>query len=236
MDEKDWGIFQLVAREKNLTKASKKLYLSQPAITSRIKNLEKEFKAQFVLRTPNGIALTPAGETFLAYIDRLEDITTTFRDQLLNNEKLVQGTLRLGCFAMFAHYELPSILQLFCAKYPLVNLDIKASYSTNIYQMLQEGQLATAILHGNHLWASGKIFLYEEPLCVAYHTPVKLDELQDLPYLLYKTDPIFAEMINQWYKQNLKYQSQKIIKVDSFATCIQFIKKALVGQYYPMLA
>ena len=67
MTEKDWVLFKTIADEKNITKAAEKLYISQPAITYRIKMMEKEIGAKLLIRTSHGVLLTPEGECFLDY-------------------------------------------------------------------------------------------------------------------------------------------------------------------------
>ncbi|MBP8278617.1 MAG: LysR family transcriptional regulator, partial [Propionivibrio sp.] len=67
MGDKDWRILKTIAEERNLTKAAARLYISQPALTYRLKNMEEEFGAQVVSRVPTGVELTPQGEYLLAY-------------------------------------------------------------------------------------------------------------------------------------------------------------------------
>ena len=54
MDDKDWRILKTVAEERNITRAATRLYMTQPALTYRLKNLEDEFGAQLVSRMPSG--------------------------------------------------------------------------------------------------------------------------------------------------------------------------------------
>lgn len=47
MDEKDWNAIRILYEEKNISRASERLYISQPALTYRLKNLEKEFGTRY---------------------------------------------------------------------------------------------------------------------------------------------------------------------------------------------
>lgn len=57
-----YKIFTMVAQEENLTKASQKLYISQPAVTKHIKNLEKALNIKLFIRSNHGILLTEQGK------------------------------------------------------------------------------------------------------------------------------------------------------------------------------
>lgn len=57
-----YKIFMMVAEEENLTKASEKLYISQPAVTKHIKNLEEALKTKLFIRSNHGIILTEQGK------------------------------------------------------------------------------------------------------------------------------------------------------------------------------
>ena len=67
MDVKDWLVLKILDEERNITKASFRLYTSQPAVTYRLKKLEEELGAELLIRLPNGISFTPQGEHLVEY-------------------------------------------------------------------------------------------------------------------------------------------------------------------------
>ena len=64
-----YKIFALVAREKNITKASEILHISQPAVTNHIKNLENDLNLKLFNRTNHGIELTEEGQNIYKEIE-----------------------------------------------------------------------------------------------------------------------------------------------------------------------
>ena len=96
MTEKDWILFKTIADEKNITKAAEKLYISQPAITYRIKMMEKEIGAKLLIRTSHGVLLTPEGECFLDYSRDMTLALEKTKEKIQSVTNKVQGTLRLG--------------------------------------------------------------------------------------------------------------------------------------------
>ena len=66
-----YRVFKIVADEENLTKASKKLYISQPAVTQGIKKLEEQLGGSLFHRTPKGVVLTDQGKSLYSFIKPL---------------------------------------------------------------------------------------------------------------------------------------------------------------------
>ncbi|MGE6378422.1 LysR family transcriptional regulator [Peribacillus muralis] len=62
MEERDWIVLQTLYKEKNITNAATALYISQPALTNRVKAMEKQFGVRIVNRGRRGIKFTPQGE------------------------------------------------------------------------------------------------------------------------------------------------------------------------------
>ena len=62
MDEKDIQILLTLAEHQNLTRTAERLYMTQPALTSRIQRLEKDLNAQLLQRSAKGVSFTPAGQ------------------------------------------------------------------------------------------------------------------------------------------------------------------------------
>lgn len=76
-----YRIFLAVAEEENLTKASEKLHISQPAVTKQIKNLEEALRVKLFVRTNHGICLTPKGQKIY------EEIQEPLRKMLFLDEQ-----------------------------------------------------------------------------------------------------------------------------------------------------
>jgi DNA-binding transcriptional LysR family regulator len=227
MDDKDWLIVKTVAEEKNITKAADRLYISQPALTYRLKNLEKEFGAKLVSRNPNGVQLTHQGEFLLAYA---KEMLLRFRDakELIKNmENKVQGTLRLGTSAIFAHFELPQILKAFLDRYPEVEISLKTGLSYQVHHMMQLDEISIAIIRGDYLWAEEKHLIHEEPICLVAHEPIELKDLPHKPQITYMTDSSLRPVVEDWWRQSFEKPPLITMAVDSMDTCRQMVVHGL---------
>src|SRR5690625_5919121 len=78
MNENDCSILVVLDRERNMTKAASKLFISQPALTYRLRQIEKNFNIQIFEREKSGLIPTPEGELIVQYArDNLQQLATT---------------------------------------------------------------------------------------------------------------------------------------------------------------
>ena len=116
MDERDWLIFHVLAEKRNITKTGQALFISQPAITTRLHQIEEEMGTKLIYRSGKGIHFTPQGE-YLAHrskemVVRIQEI----KDQISSMHDDVQGTLRIAASHFMTKYKLPRLLKLFQRK------------------------------------------------------------------------------------------------------------------------
>lgn len=100
-------VFSSVAKNLSFTKASQELFISQPAITKHIQELETMYQTRLFERMGNKILLTDAGRLLLEHCEKiLEDYgRLEYEMNLLRNEHT--GELRLGASTTIAQYVLP---------------------------------------------------------------------------------------------------------------------------------
>ena len=77
-------VFCSVAHNLSFTKASKELYVSQPAISKHIQELETEYSTRLFERMGTHITLTPDGELLLSHAEKILKQTARFRDELID--------------------------------------------------------------------------------------------------------------------------------------------------------
>ena len=180
-------VFQSVAKNLSFTKASQELFVSQPAITKHIQELEICYQARLFDRQSNKISLTEAGKLLLEHSERiLEDYKRLeYEMHLLHNEYM--GELRLGASTTVAQYVLPPLLANFIGKFPQVNLSLFNGNSREVEVALQEHRIDLGLVEGIVRLPNLKYttFLQDELVAVV-HAKSKLalpDEInpEDLP-------------------------------------------------------
>lgn len=109
MDNKDILLLKTLYEEKNITHTAKRLFLSQPALTDRLKRLEAEFGCTLFLRQPRGIQFTSEGELLYRFFLQMESSYQKIRDSLSDARIHPAGTLSIACSNVFAKYHMPRI-------------------------------------------------------------------------------------------------------------------------------
>ncbi|MEN6411745.1 MAG: LysR family transcriptional regulator [Veillonellales bacterium] len=233
MDSKDWEILKTVAEEKNITKAAERLYTSQPALTYRLKNMEKEFNARILIRTSSGILLTSQGEQLLEYANDMLRKMMNIKDRICNTAGKVHGSLRLGASSSFSHYQLPSLLEKFIALYPDVEISLKTGLSSKVHRMLQQEEIMAAIIRGDSNWQEEQYLLSEEPICLVSLHPLKLTDLPSRPRIDFKTDYSLQNIVETWWRENFYRPPLINMFVDNIDTCRQLVLRNLGWAIFP---
>ena len=227
MDEKDWNAMRIVYEEKNISRAAERLYISQPALTYRLKNLEKEFGTTLFYKVKGGIEFTPEGAHLVEYSEEMLKKLQKTKDNMLNMNNEVRGTLRLGVSSNFAQYKLPGILKKFSTIYPNVQFNVNTGWSTDIMKLLDSSSVQLGILRGNYAWSGMKTLLHEERLCLISKTEINMENLPKLPLINYKTDSSLKNLMNGWWHDRYTEPPFIVMETDRQETCKEMVKNDL---------
>lgn len=180
-------VFQSVAKNLSFTKASQELFVSQPAITKHIQELETCYQTRLFDRQGNKISLTEAGKLLLEHSERILDAykRLEYEMHLLHGDYI--GELKLGASTTIAQYVLPPLLGNFIRKFPQVNLSLLNGNSRGIEAALQEHRIDLGLVEGIFRLPNLKYTTFlEDELVAVVHNQSKLslpDEItpEDLP-------------------------------------------------------
>lgn len=133
-----------IAEEQNLTRAAKKLYISQPTLTMYLNRLEENLGVLLFDRRKNPIEITPAGKH---YIEKMKEIAEA--EQILRGElRTVQNpaqTFRIGSARVRGHYWLPSLIRILNEHHPEINFVISLGSERQMQKLLEKQSLDMAI-------------------------------------------------------------------------------------------
>lgn len=131
-----YRIFVEVAKERNITKASEKLNVSQPAITKQIKNLEEQLSMKLLERKSKGVELTLEGKKLYEKIKKpIEELNTI--DRQVCKEKVIN----IGTHNHIGSCILGKALNKYYLKYPNVNLNLVCEETSEMMKKLQNEEL-----------------------------------------------------------------------------------------------
>jgi len=139
--------FLWVARLGGFRKAAERLHLSQPAISTRISNLEAELRVPLFERGPGQLVLTKQGTLLLTYAEQMLFVEEEIRQRVANSSE-TEGLLRVGASETIAQAWLPLFLKAFSEHYPRVNVDLTVDISLNLRTALLERSIDLVFLMG----------------------------------------------------------------------------------------
>ncbi|WP_016912754.1 LysR family transcriptional regulator [Mammaliicoccus vitulinus] len=227
MDSMDWEILRALFKYKNITQTSKILRISQPAVTYRINKLEEEFNVDIINRNQKGVVFTSPGEIIVKYALSMIKDSQKLKEELINQENKVQGTLRLSASSIFSRYQLPKILSEFSQKYPLVEFDVNTGWSEEVFKSVHNDYSQVGILRGDYSFSSEKIRLMTEKIYIVSKNPISIDDLPHLPRIYYNTDTSLNKLIDDWWIGRFVEPSSIAIKVDNMETSKEFVQHGL---------
>lgn len=140
-----YKVFYEVGKEKSFSKAAKYLYMTQPAVSQAIMQLEQEVGTRLFLRTPRGAELTKEGLILYEYIFSAINLINTGEEKLYEARNLVMGDLKIGVGDTISRYFLLSYLEKFHKLYPNIKLKIINSTTLELCNILKSGKLDIAI-------------------------------------------------------------------------------------------
>ena len=149
MDLQHLRSFVAVAEEGHLTRASDRLFTSQPAISAQIKALEEELGVTLFERTPRGMSLTPHGERLL---DQARGILASSEDFLRQARRIrgdVLGCLRIGLNTDAEYLRVSELHALLRERHPHLELQFLPGMSSDNIAAVRVGKLDAAFISGD---------------------------------------------------------------------------------------
>ena len=131
-----YRIFKIVAEEGNLTKASEILFISQPAVTKHIHNLENELNLKLFERTQHGMVLTKDGENLYNQIKDSVNVLSSVKDNVEQIDKI-----NLGIHINFSSDFYRPLLNELKEKNPNIDFNIGKSNTENMFSMLEKNEI-----------------------------------------------------------------------------------------------
>ena len=134
MADRRLQVFHAVAKQSSFTKAAETLFMTQPAVTFQIKQLEEHFNTRLFDRGHGKITLTGAGEVVLEYAERILSLSAELDTRISELTGEVQGLLLIGASMTIAEFMLPRVLGEFKVAYPGVKARLTVANSETVEQ------------------------------------------------------------------------------------------------------
>jgi len=140
-----YRIFNEVSKYKSFSKAAKALYMTQPAVSQTIMNLEEELGTRLFTRTSKGVALTNDGQLLYEYISSAVNLIEMGEKKLSESKNLMVGEMKIGVGDTISKYYLLPYLERFHRDFPNVKLKIINRTTLELCRMLKSGEIDIAV-------------------------------------------------------------------------------------------
>ena len=137
--------FIALAKEKNVTRAAEKLFVTHQALSHYLSNLEKECGVTLFYRKPE-FRLTDEGQLFLDNIRQVEALENSLAQQFAEIKEGNSGTIRLGTTEGRFRIFMPQLIESYSKLFPHVQLQVVSANSPTLREMLLNNQLDMIVI------------------------------------------------------------------------------------------
>jgi len=246
LDSNQLKIFCMVTRQQSFSKAAKLLHMSQPAVSTQVKNLEEYYQGQLLVRTPQGVTLTKAGEVFYNYAQKILELQDEMEQQIEAVFKHENNQVVIGASTTIGNVSLPCSIYLFKEQYPEVELCLNIANAEEVFSMVMtdvvdigvvEGDTESSSLKSLHV-ASDELVLIVPPQHPAEGDVISLQDFLKQPLIMREdgsgTRKILATALaRHGYSVN---QLNVITEMKNIYAIKSAVEAGLGGSVIPLLA
>lgn len=232
-----------IARHRNMSRAAESLFVTQPALTARMRSLERDMGSQLLVRTGHGMQLTAAGEAFLPYATRALDAISEGRAMLTRLARGEGGELVVGAAPAISTYVLPVALRAFRERSPGVELRVRTGHSEDVLELVLQGQVELGLgrrLHHNgveqaHLYDDELVLVVDSAHALATRKAVAVDDLAAEQLILFDTRSSYHELTAALFRQ-AGVTPRGVMELDNIDATKKMIAQGLGVGFLPRTA
>lgn len=232
MDEKDWRFIDLLYKEKSISKVSNKIFISQPALSSRLLKIEDEMGVKLILRTNKGVEFTEAGIYLAKEANKMMIYLSKLKETLLQINENTKNIIVIGAGNYTVKYRINDILNNFKNLNSNIQFKIINTKSRDISNLLQDGTIDIGFGCNLYKWDGKRNLLEKEKVVVISKKEITLEDLPNLEMIDYQTDLKFKKSIIDWYNDSYKSSPNIGIFVSSLDLCLSTL---IVSDYYAIV-
>lgn len=231
-----YRVFYEVTKYSSISAAAKSMYLSQPAISKSIKNLETELGITLFDRALNGIVLTEKGKELFTYVEEAFNSIRLAEKKMLENKNLEKGTLAIGIRSHIASFYLVDKIIEYHNKYPKIEITIINRPSNELLKLLNNNRIDFIIdisSYKDELDSYDVKDLNDLEHCFVTlnnenilpdKTEYTLSDLKNVPLILPVNHSSHRKILNQFAKDN-NIRFQNVLSVETSELIYDFVKR-----------
>ena len=233
--------FMAVAEHRSFTRAARALYVSQPALSQQVKQLEATLGAVLFDRTGRTVRLTDAGEVYARYAQQALQQLAAGERAIHDVDDLSRGALRVAINPTFTHYLLGPLVADFYQRYPAIALTIREMPQEQMEQDLLADRLDLALGFAGDLPPDIEalpLLVETLALVVSRHHPlakqrsVGLNTLSDYPLVLLTPEFATREQIDFCCRQQ-QIRANVTLEANSVSAVIEIVQRTALATLLP---
>ncbi|WP_067710134.1 LysR family transcriptional regulator [Erwinia sp. ErVv1] len=238
MNEKDWLIIRTVWQYKNITRAARELFTSQPALSYRLKQIERKLNIRLFEESGRGLTFTAQGRYLAQHAETVISQFQQLRNTLQRLDGPQQGELRIGSSSNFAAWRLPALLSMFSERHPDISVRLESGLSEEIFLKLQRGEIHLALVKDDYGWKEGRRLVDEDDFYLISRGPVDLTQLPRLPQIKINHGGHTTGLIERWWNASYSQAPRVTMRVDKLEVCLAMVEQglgyAIISSYRPL--
>lgn len=244
MDIKEYRYVYEIARQGNISKAAKVLYISQPSLSAYLKNLENRLDTKLFASVDGKMQPTGAGEIYLEHAQQILGIDGAMMEMLEGIKRKRTGRVRIGISSARSAYLIPGLLKYSAERYPDIELRFTEAISKELEELAYRREvdfiLTNRPFHTHEL--EYQILLEEEtvvviPRSVSVHIHserkqgfrypwIDIRQLSDMPFVLLKSGHRLRQIAENSFLPMEKIP-QILFETQSVQTAVSMAKSGL---------
>ncbi len=215
MNTTNLATFVAVMQTGSISGAAEKLYITQPAVSKRIKNLEYEFGTVLFDTVGRSIIPTASAHELLPFVRRWLDDYEACKASLQHAKEVASGRLVIGTSHHIGLHHLAPVLRRFIQTYPAVQLEVRFVDSEEAHKAVLEGEISLAFLtlpptfdrrlNYHTLWSDPLYFVTGTLSSLAQKSKVSLLQLAHYPAILPAANTFTSQItLAEFAKHNLR--------------------------------
>lgn len=227
-----YRVFCEVAKNQSFSGAAKFMYMSQPAVSQIIMNLEQELNTRLFTRTPKGVNLTTDGQLLYEYISSAINLIGVGEKKLSESRDLITGELKIGVGDTISRHYLLPYLEEFRNNFSNIKLRIINRTTMELCKILKSGEIDIAVCN-----LPVKDFALDVKKCMSVHDifvcgerfrqltllPASLEEISEKPLIFLESKSNSRQYVEKYFlSRGIKLQPE--IELGSHELLLEFAR------------